>query len=108
MIIGVDERGNFDKNSLKRHFFVSVVIQSENEKLNSKLNQFEKWEKKLPDNLKNTKGEVKGSTLKERDIDSYIKDVYLLEPFIFSTYVSVVPSEIRTDLIKKYKWLEVK
>lgn len=107
MIIAVDETGNFDENSSDRHFFVAAFIQSENGELERKVEQLTNWENSLPDELRNNKGEVKGSALKKEHFQRFILDVFLEEPEIRSSYVSIIPNEANPDVIKKYLDIEI-
>jgi hypothetical protein len=107
MIFGVDETGNFDEKSSKLHFFVSVVLQTENKNLDIKLNQFKEWENSVPESLKNTKGEIKGSLLNDEHINSFILKVYLREPFVFTSYISIRPTDNSIEIIEKHQLFEL-
>ncbi|WP_439481024.1 DUF3800 domain-containing protein [Cyclobacterium plantarum] len=107
MIIAIDETGNFDENSPDRHFFVAAFIQSENGALERKVKQLISWENSLPDILRNKNGEIKGSSLKEEHFQKFIPDVFLEDPEIRTSYVSIIPNENKPEVIQKYLNIEV-
>ena len=71
MYIGIDETGDFISDKL--NFFVSIFIRYKY--LKEIENLFKKWEKSLPKEFKDLKGEVKGHLLTEEILYDFIDKV---------------------------------
>ena len=79
MYIGIDETGDFKLDML--NFFISVFIRY---KYLTKIESvFTTWEKSLPNNFKNSNGEVKGSLLSEEILEDFINNI------IFNKYYEI-------------------
>jgi hypothetical protein len=107
MIIAIDESGNFNTNSNKYNIFVAAHIQSQNGNLQVKKKQFESWENKVPANMRDKKGEIKGQLLGKVELKNFIKNVVFQKPEIRFSYVSLIPKKNEIELIKKHKNFEI-
>lgn len=106
MIIAIDESGNFNTNSNQYNMFVAAHIQNQNGNLEIKKKQFESWENKVPSNMKDKKGEIKGQLLGNVQLKNFIKNVVFQQPEIRFTYVSIIPQKNKKEIINKHKSFE--
>ena len=107
MIIAIDESGNFDSNSNKLNLFVAAHIQSQNGNLKIKKKQFENWENRIPVNMRDKKGEVKGQLLGKVELMNFLKNIVYQKPEIRFTYTSIIPQENKVEIINKHKSFEI-
>jgi len=103
MIVALDESGDFSPESNKIHFFVAVHLPQLNDVLEKRSGQFADWEKSIPSTFKNNKGEIKGSSLTEDLLQTFMEQVLFLEPFPLFTGIGVIPSENSSEVVKKHK-----
>lgn len=71
MYIGIDETGDFISDEL--NFFISIFIRYKY--LNEIQIIFKKWEKSLPKEFKDLKGEIKGALLTEEILDDFVDNI---------------------------------
>lgn len=107
MIIAIDETGDFQPNSKLDSFFVAVILEQQNCKLELKKKQFQSWLDTIPKEKFNKKKEVKGSDLTEDELFSFTETVFTSEPCIKHEVVFFSPSENSEDLMKTFKEIEV-
>lgn len=103
MIIAIDECGDFQKDSPDLHFFVAVHIRQAQRNLKKNRRQFFKWERDIPNSVKNHKGEIKGSALTEKRLEHFLRDVLEAPPYIGVTPIGFVPRDNPERVIKKHK-----
>lgn len=107
MIIAIDESGDFNPQSAKLNFFVSVHLR-QNEKLYlSKKEQFRNWESTIPHSFKNHKGEIKSSKLEAKYLESFANEVLIADPIIGITPISFIPIQNSKTVIEKHKALQI-
>lgn len=107
MIIAIDETGDFNPISNKINLFVGVHIRQEAKFYNKKIEQFNKWESSVPNNLKDHKGEIKSSKLSDEFLYTFTKDVVATEPQIGITPVGIVPNQNPKHINEKHKSIQL-
>ena len=107
MIIAIDETGDFQPNSELNSFFVAVILEQQNNKLNTKKAQFLEWLKTIPKEKFNDKNEIKGSDLNENELYSFTEMVFTSEPCVKHQVVFFSPSENPEELMKTFKKIEI-
>lgn len=107
MIIAIDETGDFSPNSKLKSFFVGVLLQQQNGKLEMKKQQYELWLKTIPTEKFNKKNEIKGSDLNEEELFQFTEMVFTKEPCIINEVIYFSPSKNSEDLMKSIKNIEV-
>ncbi len=107
MIIAIDESGSFELNSNKWNLFVAAHIQSQNGNLKIKKRQFENWENRIPVNMRDKKGEVKGQLLSNVQLMNFLKNIVCQKPEIRFTYTSIIPQNNNVEIINKHKRFEI-
>ena len=108
MTVAIDETGDFNETSDSHSFFVAAYVQSENGQHKIKQKQFEDWESTLPDIVKTKKGEVKGNSLNEGQLQAFLKSVIFKLPEVRVSYVSLIPAHTSPEIIKKYQRFEIR
>lgn len=106
MLIAIDESGNFNTDNNQYNMFVAAHIQNKDGNLEIKKKQFESWENKVPANMRDRKGEIKGQLLGKVELKNFIKNVVFQKPEIRFTYVSINPWKNKKELINKHKTFE--
>lgn len=108
MRIAIDETGDFSPKSNKYHFFSAVHLLSTGNNLDLIKNKLFEWEKLLPRSLKNHKGEIKGSSLSNDQLDKFIDLVLLSKPKIPISVVTIIPKLNHYAIINKHKQIQLK
>lgn len=107
MIIAIDETGDFSPDSNLKSFFVGVLLQQQKGKLELKKQQYELWLKTIPTEKFNSKNEIKGSELDEKELYQFTEMVYTKEPCVSNQIICFLPSENPESLMKSIKKIEV-
>lgn len=107
MIIAIDETGDFSSNSELKSFFVGVLLQQQNGKLEIKKQQYELWLKTIPTEKFNKKNEIKGSDLNEEELFQFTEMVFTKEPYIINEVIYFSPSKNPKNLMKSIKKIEI-
>jgi hypothetical protein len=109
MIIGIDETGNFVNDSdLKFHFFTAVQLDQNNNGIELKKEQFQKWFNTIPAEKKNKNGEIKGSDLSAEELFKFADTVIAADPVVRIIQVRIIPKENSPELISTFQEIEVK
>jgi hypothetical protein len=109
MIIGIDETGNFVNDSdLKFHFFTAVQLDQNNNGIELKRQQFQKWFDDIPVEKKNKNGEVKGSDLSEEELFKFADTVIATDPVVRTVPVRIIPKDHSPDLVSTFQEIETK
>ena len=103
MIIAIDECGDFEIGSTNLHFFVAVHIRQVRRNIRSNRRQFLRWERSIPDSVKNDKGEIKGSVLTDKRLEHFLNEVLCADPYIGVTPIGFVPQNNQECVIQKHK-----
>ncbi|ELY2018544.1 hypothetical protein SL053_002473 [Flavobacterium psychrophilum] len=107
MIIGIDETGDFSPTSDKISFFIAVLIDQSENGLEKKKEQFDKWFKTIPERNINEKGEIKGSSLNDEMLLSFVNNVYNQEPVARIEISCFDPKENNEELMQEFKKREI-
>ncbi len=101
MIIGIDEVGDFGESSETYNYFVSVLIDQNEDNYRIKNELFKQWESTIPDKFKKNKdGEIKGRDLLEEHLASFYYHVYNNIPSTLCAIIRVNPTGITHERIK--------
>ncbi len=101
MIIGIDETGTFALESPGISFFVGVHILTNQHKEDLK-RSLEDW-KNSNRRLKNSKGEIKGSSLNEEQLCDFISQVLDKNPTLRITVLGTTPAEHKKKTIQFHR-----
>jgi len=107
MIIAIDESGDFRPDSNNINFFVAIHIQQLKGALETRKELFNKWEKSVPNKFKNSKGEIKGSSLTEELLRTFMEQVLFAEPYPLFTGIGLVPTENSLETVSKHKTINL-
>lgn len=108
MIIAVDESGSFAARSSDRHFFVAAHVRQRKTLHKLKRQQFLSWERSLPRNLKNPKGEIKGSALSDAQLAEFARKVVCSTYYVGITPYAIRPSENPEAIVEKHRGVMVR
>lgn len=103
MIIAVDESGAFSTDSQDRSFFISVHIRQRKTLYRLKKRQFFDWEESLPKRLKNSKGEIKSSSMSDQQLTDFARRVACSNKPIGVTPFAIRPSHNPESVIAKHR-----
>ena len=103
MIIAIDESGSFGIDSSDRSFFVAVHIRQRKTLYKEKKYQFIQWEKSLPRNLKNSKGEIKSSSLSDDQLTEFASNVVCSHYYIGITPYCIRPFQNPEWIVDKHR-----
>ena len=103
MIIAIDETGDFSENSEKIQFFVAAHLGTLGKKRRDKARQFRRWEGRLSSQARNPKGEVKGSRLRERQLEGFLEEVMIAEPSVGLSPVGFIPIKNSMRVLAEHK-----
>ncbi len=103
MIIAVDESGDFSTDLQDRSFFISVHIRQRKTLYKLKKRQFFDWEESLPKKLKNSKGEIKSSSLSDQQLSDFAQRVVCSNKPIGITPFAIRPSHNPESVIAKWR-----
>jgi hypothetical protein len=103
MIIAIDETGSFGVDSSNRSFFVAVHIRQRKTLYKEKRYQFDQWEKSLPRSLKNSKGEIKSSSLSDDQLTEFARNVVCAHYHIGITPYCIRPSKNPDTIVEKHR-----
>lgn len=106
MKIAIDETGDFFPKSKYYHFLSAVHLQSRDNNSEIIYERFNRWETSLPSSLKNHKGEIKGTSQNEEQLEDFIEKVLLPPPRIAITTIRFNPSENPHKIINKHKQMQ--
>ena len=101
MIIGVDEVGDFGKDSEKYNYFVSVLIDQNEDHYRIKNELFRQWESTIPDKFKSRDGEIKGRDIPEEYLASFYYQVFNNNPSTLCAITRVKPVNVSNEKIKE-------
>ena len=107
MITGIDETGDFAPNSTEFNYFIAVHIDQNRNKYQIKKSQFNIWESSIPKEYRTEKGEVKGSKLLDKHIESFYSEVLKREPKTLYSAVRIKPSENPTEIVAQHLKYEI-
>ncbi len=103
MIIAIDETGSFSADSNELQFFVAIHMRQRKTLYKIKQRHFSDWESLLPSSLKNSKGEIKSSSLSDEQLFSFAKKVIGSNPIIRITPLAINPVDNPKAKIDKYR-----
>ncbi len=103
MIIAIDESGSFAANSNERHFFAAIHLRQRRTLYKLKQRQFADWEATLPLSLKNSKGEIKSTTLSDEQLTIFAQKIMFKPPHIMITPLAVRPTENPEMVLEKHR-----
>ena len=103
MIIAIDESGSFGVESSLRSFFIAVHIRQRKTFYKIKRNQFAEWEGLLPKSLKNSKGEIKSSSLSDEQLTNFARKVIVTHFRVGITPFIVRPVDNPVNVIEKHR-----
>jgi len=107
MIIAIDESGSFAAGSSDRHFFAAAHIRQRKTLHKLKHQQFFSWEGDLPRNLKNPKGEIKGSRLSDEQLAEFARKVVCSTYYIGITPYAIRPSQNPEAVVENHRTVMV-
>ncbi len=103
MIIAIDETGSFAADSNKLQFFIAVHLRQRKTLYKIKQQQFTRWEVSLPRKLKNSRGEIKSSSLSDEQLFPFSREVVCSHPIIRITPQAIRPTDNPETIIDKYR-----
>jgi hypothetical protein len=103
MIIAIDESGSFSIDSKNRSFFIAVHLRQRKTFYKLKCQQFNEWENSLPKVLKNSKGEIKSSSLSDDQLTDFARRIVCAHYRVGITPFTVRPSENPESVIEKHR-----
>jgi hypothetical protein len=103
MTLAIDDSGSFAAGSDSYNFFVGVHIRQRRTLFKAKQAQFTTWEDALPRSLKNAKGEIKSSSLTDRQLEDFALAVIRSHPRIGITAVSMRPCANPPTVVEKHR-----
>lgn len=107
MVTGIDESGNFSSDSKLLNFFVAVHIDQNQNKYETKKEQYLAWEATIPDDKKDKKGEIKGQRLTDNFLYDFYEKVISPDPKILISVVRIIPAENPVEILEKHKQYEI-
>jgi hypothetical protein len=106
MIIAIDESGSFNPNSKNIAFFIGIQLRQRKSLYRSKYEKFQMWERAIPGELKNHRGEVKGAALTDQQLTEFAEEVLRAHPHIWITPVGIRPSENPVSVVEKHRYTQ--
>lgn len=106
MLIAIDESGSPAISSTDWVFFVAVLMRHRRSMLRAKQTAFLDWERSLPRELKNHKGEIKGASVSESGLVSFVQEVMLPHPRVLVSPVGLRPSDNPLAVVDKHRQVQ--
>lgn len=103
MLLCIDETGAFQPSGNNFSFFVSTQIRQRRSLYKQKISDFLRWERSLPRNLKDHKGEFKSRALSDRQLLRFVQQVVCPNPPLLITPVGVRASDNPPHIITKHQ-----